>query len=180
MPTFYENKCAYCGKEYRGRGKIYCSNQCASKIESKKKAEKISISMKGKATRKGIPQPKAWRIWQSNRLLKEGSPMKRAEVKAKITGKNNPSWKGGVTPIHKLIRECAEYENWRKEVFKRDNFTCCFCRKRGGYLEADHIKPFALYEELRFSVDNGRTLCRECHRKGDTYRGKIKMPSLRV
>ena len=54
---------------------------------------------------------------------------------------------------------------WRKAVFERDNYTCQICRVRGKYLEADHIKPFAYFPELRFELTNGRTLCRKCHDK---------------
>ena len=89
-------------------------------------------------------------------------------------GYKNPGWIDGRTPTNKLIRNSVEYRLWREAVFKRDNFTCQMCWKRGGYLHADHIKPFAYYPELRFAIDNGRTLCLCCHRKTDTYgfRGK--------
>lgn len=82
-----------------------------------------------------------------------------------ITGEKNPNWKGGITPINKAIRETLEYEQWRKSVFERDNYTCQNCGEVGGKLNADHIKPFSLYPEFRFDINNGRTLCEDCHRE---------------
>ena len=57
-----------------------------------------------------------------------------------------------------------EYKEWRTSVFERDNYTCKCCNERGVYIEADHIKSWAYYPELRFEVSNGQTLCRPCHR----------------
>lgn len=80
-------------------------------------------------------------------------------------GNGNPNWRGGITPQNRLGRSGAQYREWRKAVFERDNYTCKNCGKRGGNLEADHIKQFAFYPELRFNKDNGRTLCQKCHRQ---------------
>lgn len=87
-------------------------------------------------------------------------------------GNKNPNWKGGITPINKVIRMSREYELWRQAVFERDNYTCVLCGQYGGQLEADHIKPFALFPELIFAIDNGRTLCKPCHKLTDTYGNK--------
>lgn len=89
-----------------------------------------------------------------------------------LLGDKNPNWKGGITPINEKIRKSPEYKLWRHSVLIRDNFTCRFCLVRGGKLEADHIKPFALFPELRFAIDNGRTLCRKCHLTTDTWGGR--------
>lgn len=75
----------------------------------------------------------------------------------------------GKTTIHERIRKSLVYEEWRKAVFERDNYTCQDCGEIGGYLQADHIKPFALYPESRLDLNNGRTLCIGCHKKTDTY-----------
>ncbi len=83
-------------------------------------------------------------------------------------------WRGGKTPLNKQIRRSIEYKIWRRAVFERDNFTCVWCKERGVELNADHIKPFAYYPELRFAIDNGRTLCVSCHRKTDTYGTKTR------
>lgn len=79
-------------------------------------------------------------------------------------------WKGGITSVNQSIRTTIEYRLWRESVFKRDNYTCVWCGDdKGGNLQADHIKPFAHYPELRFAIDNGRTLCKPCHMKTDTW-----------
>lgn len=83
--------------------------------------------------------------------------------------KLNPNWKGGLRSEHARIRASEEYKNWRKMVFARDNYTCIFCKKVGYTLHADHIKPFSIFPELRLDVANGRTLCKDCHKKTDSY-----------
>lgn len=95
-----------------------------------------------------------------------------------FSGKNNPRWKGGITPQDKATRNSPEYKLWRKAVFERDNWTCIWCGARSQVgqkviLHADHIKPFSPYPELRFAIDNGRTLCLDCHKTTDTWGGKI-------
>lgn len=92
-----------------------------------------------------------------------------------MLGKNNSSWKGGITPINQKIRNSKEYKLWRTAVLERDGYTCIWCGARGSierYLHVDHIKPFSLFPELRFAIDNGRTLCKDCHEKTDTYAGR--------
>lgn len=86
-----------------------------------------------------------------------------------IRGSEHYNWKGGITPINRVIRNSVEYKLWREAVFKRDDYTCRFCGVRGGIIHADHIKRFSEFPELRFALDNGRTLCVNCHRTTETW-----------
>lgn len=87
----------------------------------------------------------------------------------------------GKRTADKKIRQSWAYKAWRTLVFERDNYQCVECgdhnekgRGESVMLHADHIKPFALYPELRFEPSNGRTLCVPCHKKTGTFgRGAI-------
>lgn len=92
-------------------------------------------------------------------------------------GEKSHRWKGGITTEISLIRHSVPYKFWRKLVFERDNYTCILCGARNGngkkiILNADHIKPFSIYPELRFELTNGRTLCLDCHKQTDTFGGR--------
>lgn len=103
---------------------------------------------------------------------KKLSPEHRSKVIATLLHPKGPdhfNWRGGVTGPNKVLRDSPKYRVWRKAIFERDNYACQMCKQRGGKLHADHIKPFALYPELRFDVSNGRTLCISCHTKTDTW-----------
>jgi hypothetical protein len=79
-------------------------------------------------------------------------------------------WRGGITPERLAIRSSLEYKLWRTAVFERDNYTCVWCgNNKSGNLNAHHIKPFSRFPELRFAIDNGITLCRDCHKSTDSY-----------
>lgn len=157
-----------------------------NKIYTAERAMKISLSQKGKKLSKShIENLKKSHLGhkhseETRKKMSEAhkgiifSPEHRKNLSSSQKGENNNFWKGGVYPENLKIRGLVEYKLWRESVFKRDNFTCQECKQVGGKLNADHIKPFSLYPELRFAIDNGRTLCVPCHKKTDTYGWKIK------
>lgn len=66
--------------------------------------------------------------------------------------------------LNKLDRYTPEYKKWRKSVFERDEYTCQKCGRKGGILNAHHIKEWAKYPNYRFEIENGITLREDCHR----------------
>lgn len=96
-------------------------------------------------------------------------------------GENNAHWKGGTSSLPHLLRTNFQYRQWRSDIFTRDNFTCTVCGDNtGGNLCAHHhpttlidiiveygIKTSeqALLCEKIWDINNGVTLCEECHHK---------------
>ena len=78
---------------------------------------------------------------------------------------NNANWKGGITPINIAKRSCQEYKDWRQQVYKKDYFTCQCCGKTIKEIElhAHHILNMSQYDDIKYSVNNGITLCKNCH-----------------
>lgn len=136
------------------KGKIPSNIKELTKPENVKKAVALAV-----AKTKGVPIPIERRI----------------KISKSLSGSKTHLWKGGITAINLSIRNGIEYRLWRESVFKRDNWTCVWCNKKGVNLNADHIKPFAHYPELRFAIDNGRTLCVDCHKTTDTYGHKANL-----
>jgi len=73
---------------------------------------------------------------------------------------------------HYCSEECMEEFNrnnswfWvRKDVLRRDKWTCAICNKRfkKKELDVDHIIPVQMGGQL-FDKRNLRTLCKECHK----------------
>lgn len=62
------------------------------------------------------------------------------------------------------------YNRWRKAVLLRDNYRCIRCGSP-EQLMSHHIHSFTHFPELRYEVDNGKTLCKSCHHKTENFGG---------
>ena len=63
-------------------------------------------------------------------------------------------------------RKSPKEKVWRKEVYARDNYICQCCGDNKGHnLNAHHILPYMQYSQYRFDVNNGITLCKNCHKE---------------
>lgn len=141
--------------------KISESSRNRTPEQEKFRGERISMAKKGVSVGKGRPHS-----IEHRRRLSESN-------KRRVLNGTHNLYKGGVTPANMKLRMSLEYKLWRESVFERDNWTCIWCKKIGGTLNADHIKSFSQYPELRFAIDNGRTLCLACHRTTDTFGWRI-------
>jgi len=84
-----------------------------------------------------------------------------------VIGENHPRWDESRTHEKRIEeRKTFEYSQWRNSVFERDGWKCRICNDdTGGNLTAHHLNSYDEFESERYLVDNGITLCDECHKR---------------
>ncbi len=96
----------------------------------------------------------------------EEARKRRDSNRARFEGK--PKKSDDARPRHNAD---GRYTEWRRLVFKRDDFTCQVCGERGASLHAHHLRSWAKHPETRFEVSNGLTVCAKiCHAMKDRER----------
>lgn len=170
-----EIECPICNKLFKIRPstierRICCSRKCYGEYKNKY-PEKYNLFQKGHKGYDTSPwlgkkRDEVTRQNMSESHLNNPKVIKHLKELGKIkSGKNHWNWKGGITDEMKLLRRTEEYQFWRNKVYARDNWTCQECGQKLKDIVAHHIKSFRDNPELRYDVENGRTLCRSCHKK---------------
>jgi len=133
--------CAYCGEAFErpmywlnARPGLYCSILCSDRAKDRK--------------------------WFKTMVR---TPEHCAKIAKALTGENNGSWKGGITPENQIIRVSAPYRKWRIATMATDNHKCTYCGS-GERLEAHHLDLFSTNKAARLDPENGVTLCYDCHK----------------
>lgn len=149
-------------KKYNGCSVANCPNEHLSKSFCRKHYEQIRahgrVQTEEEVAARYAKRPTS-RYWLGKKMCASTvEAIKKANTGRKAWNKIGE----GVTAESRLERV-----KFRKTiqplVLARDNFTCQFCDQYGGYLQVDHIKGWADYPELRFEMNNCRTLCMACH-----------------
>lgn len=104
-----------------------------------------------------IPRRKMEQI----RKLKHWGASGKANGMYDRRGKDNPNWKGGLSPERQTFYSSLEWSNAIKSVWKRDASKCRRCGGREN-LHIHHIISFPV-KEYRTKLDNLVLLCKKCH-----------------
>jgi hypothetical protein len=168
------NSDSHKGNHHSKETRIKMSNTRKGKHLSESHKQNISKSKMGKIVSEESKIKNS--ISHIGKIPSKETRLKLSELRR---GEKCYRWKGGITPLHKAIRDLLENKLWIMGVFKRDNFTCQRCFKTNIYLNAHHKKLFSqILEENKivtleqarnclelWDINNGITLCNDCHKK---------------
>lgn len=189
--------CKNCGSEIdalKCNNRVFCNRQCKSEWMSKQKGEGTANWQGGKdkfVCEQCGNEIVDWKSqmmdhnfcckecdvkWRSINLCGENSPSygrvntlgQRISISAALQGVDIDDWSGFKYEEDGNERDTQELRNWRSSVFMRDNFTCQQCGSNNP-LQAHHIYMWSKYSDKRFDIDNGITLCKDCHKEVRGY-----------
>jgi len=161
---------------------------CKKKLTSHYALRCLSCSMKY------IRKNKFWNTTKGKKMTEE-QKLKISKVrkeKGLAKKENNGNWRNFKLKykLYNAIKNLSEYNDWRKAILIRDDYTCKECKQRGYKLEVHHDKKsykeifskfineynqFSVLEDketlIRLAItykdfwdlENGTTLCKKCH-----------------
>lgn len=177
-------------------GRRHHTEETKQRLSEKNKGNKYNLGKKhSEETRRKISESNKGKIINPEAIEKTRQKLLgrklSEEQRAKRRGQYASNWKGGISCLNFRIRASAEYITWRSKVYFRDKYTCVLCShnaktKKNIRLNADHIKAFSILLKENnikstldaincknlWNVENGRTLCFDCHKQTDNYAGR--------
>lgn len=147
--------CSQCGREFERFASMirdslnYCSRPC-SRLASRNRTV-VQCGHCGTELEKAVSQTRGVSRHYCNRSCRRLANL----------GENNPSWRGG-KKRRVTSENYAKYSRWRRAVLRRDENSCQICG-RTTQLEVHHVIEWRLAPELRFVIENGKTVCKSCH-----------------
>jgi predicted HNH restriction endonuclease len=158
--------CVVCNREiydWPSRKRKVCSKECEKRYlsfnlkEKYKKGEIFGIEHRANISKALKTSEKA-----KKQHFKKG--VENPNYGRDQTGPANANWKGGITNSNQKKRNDPRMAEWRQAVFERDGYTCQDCGAK-GYLQAHHLIPISEDLSKAFDIENGKTVCVECHEK---------------
>jgi len=176
--------CAQKGKVSLKKGKHY------PHLQGRKRLDLVGRTPWNKGKKMNPISTKHREIIASRHKGKIVSLETRRKMRDSLKGNKSGGWIDGRTPLARLIYRSLEYKQWRKSVFEKDNWICQECFTKRKKLNPHHIKLFSviLTEFLKtysqfspiedketlsrlaitygdfWDVENGITLCENCHK----------------
>lgn len=145
-------KCDYCGKIFN---KKYCNI-----TKGYKNIEKDCC--------KNCKKSKIYDVFMENFGC---YPMQVDNIADLFRGENNTNYRHDLTEEDRNARNSPEYRLWKFKVYNRDEFCCqvCGCKRK---IHAHHMDGWNISKEEWYDIQNGITLCDQCHIKFHNIYGK--------
>lgn len=172
--TLTDRQCRRCGETFHPeyRAQKFCSHNCfftpIDRDFVRDMYEDCFLSIKTVAEMLDVSYPTMWKFMKQNGICI------RTELHSSFRGGTPHNYVNGSAQGRRNSKtDSKKMREWRQAIFARDDYKCRSCGKRGVHLNADHIKRFAEYPDLRYDINNGQTLCEPCHKQKTSDEGHL-------
>ena len=164
--------CKVCGSFFkvplcRAETATTCSDECAISVRAKSRERKVTCVCKNCGKEFESPQSVAGRRIYCSIICKFSDEDAQQERSARVSGINNPMWKGGIS----CEPYCATWNDkeFKEYILERDNYSCQNpdCWGTSNRIVRHHID----YDKKNCNPSNIITVCNSCNARANKNRG---------